>query len=67
MDLRRALDKGIERARGHPTTLVIGARLFERQVYRAVGEGYMSESKAAELLAMPVARFHQQRQLLCLI
>jgi len=38
-------------------------RLFEQLVYRALGELYISESKAAELLGIPMMRFHKERQL----
>lgn len=38
-------------------------RLFEQLVYRALGEQYISESKAAELLGIPMMRFHKERQL----
>lgn len=38
-------------------------RLFEQLVYRALGEQYISESKAAELLGIPLMRFHKKRQL----
>lgn len=38
-------------------------RLFEQLVYRALGEQYVSESKAAELLGIPMMRFHKERQL----
>lgn len=38
-------------------------RLFEQLVYRALGEEYVSESKAAELLGIPMMRFHKERQL----
>lgn len=38
-------------------------RLFEQLVYRALGEQYVSESKAAELLGIPMMRFHRERQL----
>jgi Zn-dependent peptidase ImmA (M78 family)/DNA-binding XRE family transcriptional regulator len=38
-------------------------RLFEQLVYRALGECYVSESKAAELLGIPMMRFHKERQL----
>ena len=37
--------------------------LFKQLVYRALGEGIISESKAAELLVMPVMKFHQARKL----
>jgi hypothetical protein len=37
--------------------------LFKQLVYRALAEEYFSESKAAELLGLPVAKFHQQRTL----
>lgn len=37
--------------------------LFKQLVYRALAEDYFSESKAAELLGLPVAKFHQQRML----
>jgi hypothetical protein len=32
-------------------------------VYRALAENYFTESKAAELLGLSVAKFHQQRML----
>ncbi len=38
-------------------------RLFEQLIYRALGEQYVSEAKAAELLGMPLMRFHKERQL----
>lgn len=38
-------------------------RLFEQLIYRALGERYLSEAKAAELLGMPLMRFHKERQL----
>lgn len=38
-------------------------QLFEQLVYRALAEDYIGESKAAELLKLPVAAFHRQRQL----
>lgn len=38
-------------------------RLFEHLVYRALAEQYVSESKAAELLGIPMLRFHKDRQL----
>lgn len=38
-------------------------RLFEQLVYRAVAEQYISEGKAAELLGIPMMRFHKERQL----
>ena len=38
-------------------------RLFKQLVYRALAEGYFTESKAAELLGLSVAKFHQQRTL----
>lgn len=38
-------------------------RLFDQLVYRALGERYISESKAAELLGIPLMRFHKARQL----
>lgn len=38
-------------------------RLFDQLVYRALAEQYISESKAAELLGIPMMRFHKERQL----
>jgi Zn-dependent peptidase ImmA (M78 family)/DNA-binding XRE family transcriptional regulator len=38
-------------------------RLFEQLVYRALAEQYISEGKAAELLGLPMMRFHKERQL----
>ncbi|MNJ26576.1 hypothetical protein D3C77_210640 [compost metagenome] len=37
--------------------------LFQQLVYRALGEGIIGESKAAELLGIPVFQFHQARKL----
>lgn len=37
--------------------------LFEQLVYRALEEGIVGESKAAELLGMSLMRFHQARKL----
>ena len=38
-------------------------RLFDQLVYRALSEQYISEGKAAELLGIPMMRFHKERQL----
>lgn len=38
-------------------------RLFQQLVYRALGEGIIGESKAAELLGIPVFQFHLARKL----
>lgn len=37
--------------------------LFEQLVYRALGEQWIGESKAAELLQLPLARFQEERML----
>ncbi len=37
--------------------------LFKQLVYRALAEEYFTEAKAAELLGLPVVKFHQQRTL----
>jgi Zn-dependent peptidase ImmA (M78 family)/DNA-binding XRE family transcriptional regulator len=37
--------------------------LFKQLVYRALAEDWIGESKAAELLGMPLARFHRERKL----
>lgn len=37
--------------------------LFQQLVYRALAEDIVSESKAAELLRLPLAQFHQARKL----
>lgn len=37
--------------------------LFKQMVYRALAEGWSSESKAAELLNMSLSHFHQERKL----
>lgn len=37
--------------------------LFQQLVYRALGEGIISESKAAELLKIPLMSFHQMRKM----
>ncbi|HRQ05918.1 MAG TPA: XRE family transcriptional regulator [Nitrosomonas halophila] len=39
------------------------SQLFAQLVYRALGEGIISESKAAELLKMPLMQFHRERNL----
>lgn len=52
----RKMEPGEPVPREHP-------RLFEQLVYRALGEQYVSESKAAELLGIPMMRFHKERQL----
>ena len=39
------------------------SRLFEQLVYRALSEQYITESKAAELLGIPMMQFHKERQL----
>ena len=38
-------------------------RLFDQLVYRALAEQYISEGKAAELLGIPMMRFHKERHL----
>lgn len=52
----RKLEPGEPVPREHP-------RLFEQLVYRALGEQFITESKAAELLGIPMMRFHKERQL----
>lgn len=37
--------------------------LFEQLVYRALGEGYIGESKAAELMGISLSSFHKERKL----
>jgi len=37
--------------------------LFQQLVYRALAEGIVGESKAAELLKLPLMQFHQMRKL----
>ncbi len=37
--------------------------LFKQLVYRALGEDYIGESKASELLLMSLSSFHQERKL----
>lgn len=37
--------------------------LFKQLVYRALGEDYIGESKAAELIGMPLSQFHKERKL----
>ena len=37
--------------------------LFKQLTYRALGEEYMGESKAAELLSMSLSKFHKERKL----
>ena len=39
------------------------SQLFDQLVYRALGEEIISESKAAELLKMPLMQFHRERNL----
>ncbi|SMF94305.1 Zn-dependent peptidase ImmA, M78 family [Methylomagnum ishizawai] len=52
----RREEPGEQVPREHP-------RLFEQWAYRALGEQYLSESKAAELLGIPLMLFHKQRQM----
>ncbi len=52
----RKIEPGEVVQREHP-------RLFEQLIYRALGEQYVSESKAAELLGLPMMCFHKARQL----
>lgn len=40
-----------------------GTILFQQLVYRALAEGIVGESKAAELLKLPLMQFHQMRKL----
>ena len=37
--------------------------LFKQLVYRALGEDYIGESKAAELIGMSISSFHKERKL----
>ncbi|MCW8907322.1 MAG: XRE family transcriptional regulator [Sedimenticola sp.] len=37
--------------------------LFKQLVYRALSEDYIGESKAAELMGMPLSHFHKERKL----
>lgn len=37
--------------------------LFKQLVYRALGEGYIGEAKAAELIGMSLVSFHKERKL----
>lgn len=37
--------------------------LYKQLVYRALGEGYIGESKAAEFLKMSLSKFHKERKL----
>ena len=39
------------------------SHLFQHLVYRALGERYITDAKAAELLGIPLMAFHKQRQL----
>lgn len=43
--------------------LQVHTSLFQQLVCRALGEGIITESKAAELLQIPLTRFHQVRKL----
>jgi Zn-dependent peptidase ImmA (M78 family)/DNA-binding XRE family transcriptional regulator len=37
--------------------------LYKQLIYRALGEGYIGESKAAEFLKLSLSRFHKERKL----
>jgi Zn-dependent peptidase ImmA (M78 family) len=37
--------------------------LYKQLVYRALAEDYITESKAAEFLKMPLSAFHKERKL----
>lgn len=50
----------LEPGESYPTEQTI---LFKQLVYRALAEDWISESKAAELLGMPLVRFHHERKL----
>ncbi len=52
----RKVEPGDPLEREHP-------RSFEQLVYRALGEQFISETKAAELLGIPMMRFFKERQL----
>lgn len=52
----RKTEPGLPLPQEHP-------RLFDQLVYRALAEQYISEGKAAQLLGVPMMRFHQERQL----
>lgn len=41
--------------------------LYKQLVYRALSEDYIGESKAAEILGIPLSRFHKERKLEVLI
>ncbi|MEF8724346.1 MAG: XRE family transcriptional regulator [Candidatus Accumulibacter phosphatis] len=60
---RRFSSKGWRKAEPGDPVQREHPRLFEQLVYRALGEQYVSESKAAELLGIPMMRFHKERQL----
>jgi Zn-dependent peptidase ImmA (M78 family) len=48
------LEPGVQYAQERP-------QLFDQLVYRALGQDLISESKAAELMRMPLTEFHKQR------
>jgi predicted HTH domain antitoxin len=41
----------------------ISFALFQQLVFRVLGEGIIGESKAAELLQLPLVQFHRERKL----
>ena len=44
-------------------TVVLQAHHFEQLVFHALAEDYIGESKAAEMLNMPLTQFHRIRQM----
>ena len=61
--IKRFSAKGWRRAEPGQQLRQEEPRLFHQLVYRALAEQYISEGKAAELLGIPLMRFHKQRQL----
>lgn len=55
--------KGWRKCEPHRPYPTENTLLFKQLIYRALAESYISESKAAELLGLPVIQFHQQRTL----
>jgi Zn-dependent peptidase ImmA (M78 family)/DNA-binding XRE family transcriptional regulator len=55
--------KGWRKCEPHAPYPTENTLLFKQLIYRALAESYISESKAAELLGLPVIKFHQQRTL----
>ncbi len=61
--MRLFSQRGWRRTEPGPACPAESTILFRQLVFRALGEDRIGESKAAELLAIPLAQFHHERKL----